>query len=295
MRTMKKQSKNGRLPSSTFGITRVALVPLVLRAVAFVASILTTWLHRMQLMVQSSSCTSLADQGWYLPSRSMSSLMSVMVKTSMMPLLLTLFFTSRNGMLRTASVLEIRCSLRAKKKITPRNGMMTSLWVTNFAWRDAGQLVLYTPGGVRHMSASDVSPFHPLPACFTPLSDTCPLAFWFGLCLCGVCVFVLVGCVSLSCFCKWQSSFQVSSVIQLQVTDNASMLARLGDKKKSRQRNVRSMLSANFRLICGPAGIRAGEQSVSERSKSITKPTRPQRRLFPYRLQQISRTQAVHN
>ena len=183
----------------------------------------------------------------------------------------------------------------SKKKITPRNGMMTSLWVTNFAWRDAGQLVLYTPGGVRHMSASDVSPFHPLPACFTPLSDTCPLAFWFGLCLCGVCVFVLVGCVSLSCFCKWQSSFQVSSVIQLQVTDNASMLARLGDKKKSRQRNVRSMLSANFRLICGPAGIRAGEQSVSERSKGITKPTRPQRRLFPYRLQQISRTQAVHN
>ena len=38
-------------------------------------------------------------------------------------------------------------------------------------------------------------------------------------------------------------------------------------------------LTANFRLICGPAGIRAGEQSVSELSKRITIPTGPQRRL----------------
>ena len=53
-------------------------------------------------------------------SRSMSSLMSVMVKTSMMtlmPLPLRLFFT-------------------------PRIGMRTTLWVTNFARRGAGQLVL---------------------------------------------------------------------------------------------------------------------------------------------------------
>ena len=52
-------------------------------------------------------------------SRSMSSLTSVMVKTSMMtlvPLPPMLFFT-------------------------PRNGMMTTLWVTNFVWRGAGQLV----------------------------------------------------------------------------------------------------------------------------------------------------------
>ena len=59
------------------------------------------------------------------------------------------------------------------------------------------------------MSASDVSPFHLRPARFTLLSDTCR---W----LCGVVfVFCLFGFVSLLFFCKWQSSFQVSSVIQL--------------------------------------------------------------------------------
>ena len=58
------------------------------------------------------------------------------------------------------------------------------------------------------MSASDVSPFHLLSACFTLLSDTCRwLLVWFVFvwCLCSC----LVGV-----FCKWQSS-QVSSVIQL--------------------------------------------------------------------------------
>ena len=42
---------------------------------------------------------------------------------------------------------------------------------------------------------------------------------------------------------------------------------------------VMTSLTANFRLICGPAGIRAGEQSVRELGKSITIPTGPQRRL----------------
>ena len=42
---------------------------------------------------------------------------------------------------------------------------------------------------------------------------------------------------------------------------------------------VVTSLTANFRLICGPAGIRAGEQSVCELNKSITIPTGPQRRL----------------
>ena len=65
------------------------------------------------------------------------------------------------------------------------------------------------------MSASDVSPFHLLPACFTLLSDTC--RWLFGLvCVCVVFVF-LFWLVVFPCFvfCKWQSSFQVSSVIQL--------------------------------------------------------------------------------
>ena len=50
-RTMKKSNKNGRLPSCTFWITRFVPVPSVLTwQWLFAASILTTWLRRMQLM-----------------------------------------------------------------------------------------------------------------------------------------------------------------------------------------------------------------------------------------------------
>ena len=68
-RTMKKSNKNGRLPSCTFWITRFVPVPSVLTwQWLFVASILTTWLHRMQLM-GPKLFMHVADQGWYLPSQ----------------------------------------------------------------------------------------------------------------------------------------------------------------------------------------------------------------------------------
>ena len=119
---MKKSNKNGRLPSCTFGITRFALVPSVLTwQWLFEALILTTWLHRMQLM-GPKLFMHVAGRPRMVPtvSRGMSSLMSVMVKTSMMtllPLPLTLFLTARTG-------------------------MTTTLWATNFARRGAGHLVL---------------------------------------------------------------------------------------------------------------------------------------------------------
>ena len=86
----------------------------------FEASILTTWLLRRQLM-GPKLFMHVAGRPRMAPtvSRSMSSLTSVMVKTSMMtlvPLPPMLFFT-------------------------PRCGMMTTRWVTNFVWRGAGQLV----------------------------------------------------------------------------------------------------------------------------------------------------------
>ena len=120
-------------------------------------------------------------------SRNMSSLTFVMVETSMMmlvPLPRTLF-------------------------PIPRIGMMTTLWVTNFFWRGAGHMVSVHYLVVRHVSASDVSPFHLRSARFIQLSDTCRRPFW-----CVVCVWLCL----LFPRCSFASSrvvLQVSSFIQL--------------------------------------------------------------------------------